>query len=94
VPDIVRIGTFWSEHPAVEIDAVALAGVHEEVVLLGEAKWARSADAGRLVRELEGKAHVLARLAPNPLYSACARERLTGAPRGTVTITAADIFAA
>ncbi len=44
-PDIVRIGPFWSEHPAVEIDAVALAGRGEEAVLLGEAKWARSTDA-------------------------------------------------
>jgi uncharacterized protein len=94
VPDIVRIGTFWSGSPAIEIDAVALGGVREEAVLLGEAKWAKSADAGRLVRELESKAHALPRLAPDPLYATCARERLTGVPPGAVRITAADIFAA
>lgn len=93
VPDIVRVGTFWSEHPTVEIDAVALAGLREEAVLLGEAKWARRADAGRLVRELERKATALPRLAPHPLYAACARERLTGTPRGAMAITAANIFA-
>jgi uncharacterized protein len=93
VPEIVRIGPFWSERPAVEIDAVALAGRHEEAVLLGEAKWARSADGGRLVRELERKASALPLLAPNLRYATCARERLTNVPSATLALTAADIFA-
>lgn len=93
-PDVVRIGAFWSQRPAVEIDAVALAGRREEAILVGEAKWARSADGGRLVRELEHKASALPLLAPDLRYSVCARERVTGAPPGTMTITAADIFAA
>lgn len=77
-----------------EIDAVALAGRHEEAVLLGEAKWARSADGGRLVRELERKASALPLLAPDLRYAVCARERITDAPVDTMTVTAADIFAA
>ncbi len=93
-PDVVRIGAFWSEHPAVEIDAVALAGRREEAVLLGEAKWARTADGGRLVRDLESRSSALPLLAPDVRYAACARDRLTGAPPGTLTVTAADIFGA
>lgn len=91
-PDIVRIGPFWSEHPPVEIDAVALAGRSEEAVLLGEAKWARSTDAARSVRELQRKAQALPRAAPAPRYAVCARERLTGVAKDTVALTAADIF--
>jgi AAA+ ATPase superfamily predicted ATPase len=92
-PEVVRIGPFWAEHPPVEIDAVALAGQREEAVLLGEAKWARSADAARIVRELDLKAAALPRLAPKPTYAVCARERLTGLPPAAIGITAADIFA-
>ena len=92
-PEVVRIGPFWAEHSAVEIDAVALAGQREEAVLLGEAKWARSADAARIVRELDLKAAALPRLAPNPLHAVCARERLTGLPETAIGITASDIFA-
>ncbi len=91
-PDIVRIGPFWSEHPPVEIDAVALAGRGEEAVLLGEAKWARSTDAARTVRELQRKAETLPRVAPAPRYAVCARERLTGLAKDTLALTAADIF--
>jgi uncharacterized protein len=91
--DVVRVGAFWSERPSVEIDAVALAGRRETAILVGESKWARTADGARLVRELERKAGALPSLAPEPRYAACARERVTGAPRDTITLTAADIFA-
>jgi hypothetical protein len=92
-PDIVRIGPFWSEHPAVEIDAVALAGRREEAVLVGEAKWARTVDGGRLVAELERKLDALPRLAPEVSYAICARERVTHLPVGVLGFTAGDIFA-
>ncbi len=92
-PDIVRIGAFWSERPAVEIDAVALAGRREEAVLAGEAKWARTLDGARTMRELELKAAALPRAAPEMLYAVCARERVTRAPAGLLALTAADIFA-
>ncbi|HZL47915.1 MAG TPA: ATP-binding protein [Solirubrobacteraceae bacterium] len=92
-PEVVRIGAFWSEHPAVEIDAVALAGRREEAVLLGEAKWARTANGARIVRELERKASALPLLAPNLSYAVCARERITNLPVTATAITAAEIFA-
>jgi uncharacterized protein len=90
--DIVRIGAFWSEHPAVEIDAVALAGRREEAVLVGEAKWARTLDGARLMRELELKAGALPRASSELLYAVCARERVTRAPAGLLALTAADVF--
>jgi uncharacterized protein len=92
-PEVVRIGAFWSERPAVEIDAVALAGRREEAVLLGEAKWARTANGARIVRELERKASALPLLAPSPSYAVCARERITSLPPVATAITAAEIFA-
>lgn len=91
-PDIVRIGRYWTDHPPTEIDAVALAGHHEEAVLLGEAKWARSVGAARIVHDLERKSGVLPLLAPNPIYAVCARERVTSVPHGALAFTAADIF--
>jgi hypothetical protein len=92
-PEVVRVGAFWSEHPAVEIDAVALAGRREEAVLLGEAKWARSASGARIVHELERKASALPLLAPNLSYTVCARERVTNLPAAATALTAAEIFA-
>jgi AAA+ ATPase superfamily predicted ATPase len=91
-PDIVRVGPFWSEHPPLEIDAVALAGRREAAVLVGEAKWARTVDARQVVRRLERKAGALPLLAPEVRYAVCARERLTGLPTGVMPVTAADIF--
>jgi len=91
-PDIVRIGRFWTDHPPTEIDAVALAGRPEEAVLLGEAKWTRSVSATRIVHELARKSSVLARIAPEPTYAVCARERVTSVPEGVLALTASDIF--
>ena len=91
-PEIVRIGRFWSERPAVEIDAVALAGRREDAVAIGEAKWARRADGARIVSELERKASALPRVQPDLRYVACARERLTNMPSTALAVTAADIF--
>jgi uncharacterized protein len=89
----IAIGAFWSERPAVEIDAVALAGRREEAVLLGEAKWARTVNGARIVGELERKSSALPLLAPNPTYAICARERITNLPPAATAITAAEIFA-
>jgi uncharacterized protein len=92
-PDIVRIGAFWSEHPPVEIDAVAVAGRREEAVLAGEAKWARKTDGARAVSELRQKIGALPRVAPDVRYAVCAREQVVKAPNETIALTAADIFA-
>jgi uncharacterized protein len=91
-PDIVRIGAFWSERPAVEIDAVALAGRREEAVLAGEAKWARTVDGAALVRELERKTAALPRVAGDIRYAVCARERIGRLPPGVLAASAAEIF--
>jgi uncharacterized protein len=91
-PDIVRIGPFWTDHPPTEIDAVALAGRQEQAILLAEAKWARSVSATRIVHELQRKADALPRIAPDPTYAVCVRERVTSMPAGTLALTAADIF--
>jgi uncharacterized protein len=92
-PDVVRIGPFWSDQPPVEIDAVALAGRGEQAVLAGEAKWARTVDGARVVRELERKAEALPSVAGDMRYAVCARERVSNAPPETLEITAQDIFA-
>jgi hypothetical protein len=89
---IVAIGPFWtSAADPTEIDAVALAGRRREAVLLGEAKWAKRVDGAALRAELERKAAALPRLAAEPRYAACARERVSG-PADILAITAADIF--
>ncbi|HEX7245680.1 MAG TPA: ATP-binding protein [Solirubrobacterales bacterium] len=89
---VVAIGPFWTAgaDPA-EIDAVALAGRGREAVLLGEAKWARRVDAGRLRADLERKAASLPRVSATPRYAVCARERVDR-PTDALVITAADIF--
>lgn len=90
--EIVAIGPFWTsaDDPA-EIDAVALAGRGRQAVLLGEAKWAKRVDATRLRAELERKSAALPRLAAEPRYAICARERVDNAD-GALAITAAEIF--
>jgi hypothetical protein len=92
--EVVAVGPFWTAgaDPA-EIDAVALAGRRREAVLLGEAKWARRVDGARLAAELTRKALALPRLAAEPRYAICARERVDEAG-DTLAITATDIFAA
>lgn len=89
---VVAIGPFWTsaEDPG-EIDAVALAGRGREAVLLGEAKWAKRANAAKLRIELERKASALPRVADEPRYAVCARERVDNAD-GVLAVTAADIF--
>ena len=90
--DVVAIGPFWTsaEDPS-EIDAVALAGRRREAVLLGEAKWAKRVNAPRLRAELERKSAALPRLADEPRYAICARERIDDAG-DVLAITAEDIF--
>jgi AAA+ ATPase superfamily predicted ATPase len=89
---IVAIGPFWTgaADPA-EIDAVALAGRGREAVLLGEAKWAKRVDGAALRAELERKSAALPRLAVEPRYAICGRERVAG-DADVLAITAADIF--
>jgi AAA+ ATPase superfamily predicted ATPase len=91
-PDVVGVGPFWTAaaDPA-EIDAVVLAGRGREAVLIGEAKWAKRVDGARLRLELERKAEALPRLAAEPRYAVCARERVDSAD-DVLAITAEDVF--
>ncbi|MHB1476693.1 MAG: ATP-binding protein [Coriobacteriia bacterium] len=91
--DIVALGQWWNDDSSVEIDAVGLAGRSSTAVLLGEAKWSRTANAAGLVRGLRDKSRALPAVANEPIYAACARERLLDVPGGVHTVTAADIFA-
>lgn len=90
---IVAIGPFWADQPQqVQIDVVALAGRAREAVLVGESKWARTEDAGRLCRVLAAKARALPDRTASLRYAVCARERLTNVPGDALAVTAADIF--
>ncbi|MGW5262660.1 ATP-binding protein [Microbispora sp. NPDC004025] len=91
-PQVVAVGPWWEADGQNQIDAVVLRGRTREPVLVGEAKWARSVSARRLVAKLSEKA---ARLVPDPTrlrYAVCARTQVTNADPGVMTITAADIF--
>lgn len=90
-PGIVDVGRFWRDSPAVEIDAVAIAGRRREAVLVGEAKWAKRVDARRIVSELERKAEALPRRAPKIRCAVAARESVTH-PGDALAVTAHDIF--
>ncbi len=73
--------------------AALLGDRREEAVLVGEAKWSRTVNAARIVRELELKTRALPRLAPDIRYAVCARERVTKLPARAIPVTASDIFA-
>lgn len=62
-------------------------------MLVGEAKWARTVDGARVVRELERKTESLPSVVDDLHYAVCARERVENAPSNTLEITAQDIFA-
>jgi len=91
--DIVEIGRWWRDAPAVEVDAVALAGRRREAVLAGEAKWARRVDARRELRALAKKSEALPRRAEEMRYAVCAREAVEHAGEA-LAITAAEVFGA
>ncbi len=90
--DIVGIGPWWRDDPSVEIDAVALAGRGRQPVLVGESKWRRTVDGGRIARELERKAQALPGLVEDFAKVICAREEVENAADSLV-VTSSDIFA-
>jgi AAA+ ATPase superfamily predicted ATPase len=92
--NIIALGPWWNGDSSVEIDALGLAGRSRTPVLLGEAKWSRTANAAALVRTLRRKAAAVPDMADDPTYVVCAREELRDVPAGVVTVTAADIFGA
>lgn len=90
--DIVAVGPWWNQDSSVEIDAVGLRGRSRTPVLVGEAKWARSADANSLVRGLERKAAALPGAPADLVVAVCAREELRNVPDGAIAVTAQSIF--
>lgn len=90
--DVVAIGPWWNTDSSVEIDALALAGRSRTPVLLGEAKWARTEDARRLVEHLIRKSAKIPGIAEDVRYAVAARDTLTDVPSGTIALTARDIF--
>lgn len=90
---VVALGPWWREDGQDEIDAVALAGRRREVVLAGEAKWARSVDGGRLLSALRRKAASLTAEPDVLTYVVAAREGVRDLPAQAVGVTAAEVFA-
>lgn len=89
--EIVAVGPYWREQPAVEIDAVALSGRSRSATLVGEAKWARSADGPRLSAKLRRAAEHVPAVVEQPRLAICARETVREAG-DALTVTAAEIF--
>ncbi|MFL5899560.1 MAG: ATP-binding protein [Solirubrobacterales bacterium] len=91
-PEVVAIGPFWTAagDPG-EIDAVALSGRGREAVLVGEAKWRKKVDGGRIRGTLERKAAALPKRAPDLRFAVCAREEVSSSG-DLMAVTAADIF--
>ena len=61
---------------------------------MGEAKWARSVDARRLLVELQRKALRLPEIADDLRLAICARDQVTQVGSETLVVTASDIFSA
>jgi AAA+ ATPase superfamily predicted ATPase len=90
--DTVAIGPWWNQDSSIEIDAVGLGGRSRTPTLVGEAKWARTEDAGTLARGLERKAAAVPGSAGRLTLAVCAREELRNVPPGVIAVTAKDIF--
>lgn len=90
---VVGVGAWWDRSGINEIDALVLAGRSARPVLAGEAKWGAIEHGGRLVTALSHKVERGLGVDPDRLrYAVCARDAVTGVPRGTLTFTAADLF--
>ncbi|SDN38424.1 hypothetical protein SAMN04489726_6357 [Allokutzneria albata] len=92
-PEVVAVGQWWKDASDVEIDALVLAGRGRKVVMAGEAKWARSPDAGRVLRSLHTKASAVPGVDPEQIrYALAARERPRSASGEALVVTADDIL--
>jgi len=90
--DVVAIGPWWTTDSAVELDAVGLASPGRQAVVIGEAKWARRVRASGLVADMVRGAARLPDVAADPTFVVGARESVVQVPRGTLAVTARDIF--
>ncbi len=93
-PEVVAVGPWWTrEREPAEIDAVVLAGRARTAVLVGEAKWACSVDAGGLAAVLRQRAARLPAVADDLHAAVAAREEVRNAD-DVLAVTTADVFAA
>lgn len=94
--DVVAVGSWWQPDGGNQIDAVVMAQPDRSrvPVAVGEAKWAKRVDAGRIKNKLVAKAATLTKDFADLRYILCAREQVAGADADLLTVTAADIFAA
>lgn len=91
--DVVAIGAWWDHSGENEIDALVLAGRAADPVMVGEAKWAKTADAAALVGALRRKVERGLHLDPDSLrYAVCARATLTRVGDGILALSAEDLF--
>ncbi|MGI5284969.1 ATP-binding protein [Nonomuraea polychroma] len=91
-PDVVAIGPWWRADGQHQIDAAVLAGRSRRPIMVGEAKWAKKVNAGRIITGLAGKAAHLSDDIEQLRFAVCARDEIPDAPPGTLCVTAADIF--
>ena len=98
-PDVVAVGEFWrtqvgpAEDPC-QLDVVAIVGRSRRVGLVGEVKWSKKRAAPGILADIQRKVSD-ARLdvVDDVQWLVGAREQVTNAPTGVLTITAADVFA-
>src|ERR1039457_426709 len=90
-PKVVAIGPWWTRDGNDEIDAIVLAERDEKrvPVLVGECKWGRRVDAGRIKATLIRKAASLTDESDLLRYCVCARDELINADADPLTVTAA-----
>jgi len=93
-PKVIAIGPWWTRDGNDKIDAIVLAerDMKRVPVLVGECKWGRRVDAGRIKATLIRKAASLTEESDLLRYCVCARDELINADADTLTVTAADIF--
>lgn len=91
-PQVVAVGPWWRSGGQDQIDAVVLAGRARRAVAVGEAKWTRSLNGQRAASRLAAKGHAVAPAVEDLRYILCARDAVTGAPAGTLVVTATDVF--
>lgn len=82
----------WTADDHNEIGALVLAGRSRQPVLAGEAKWAKTVSAQKIVASLIRKIDTLPGKPHDIQFAVCARETVTHQKEGVRVITAADIF--
>jgi uncharacterized protein len=92
--DVVDIGPWWDSSGENQLDAVVIAQpeLTRVPILIGESKWGRRIDGGRIDRVLDQKALSL-NVDPEQIrHAICARDEVHHARPETLVITADDIF--